>query len=533
MGKKIRKKTLMRKFILLAIAAFLAATSTFAQQSRQSQHTPDGILHENMVASFSGLAYNWVYGWYNISSDASAASIVEGTDGNIYVKGLVPNFLGDAFWVKAEPIGGGGRYVIHRQVAGEYPSYNEVDYISRLVYSDAQGSFVEATNTDLFLTYSGGVLTLDPAGIDASGLPSYAYGLVSDYYEVPTPEAGYGYYWNLTIREENGQIVELPEGAEVETLVLQHQEGSKDVRVAFFGDKVYVNSYSNLPGWYVGTIHGNKVTFKNGQFLGLDPYYDSYEWLITAHLYEAYDEENGEYYTAAEIVDEVVFDYDAATKTMTAPEDAALFINGAKNRIYYAERYMSPKFFVFKEVPAVPADPVITRYWDYDDNYGNAELDFTISSFDVNGNYMTPSKLTYSLYVDNELFEFDPVEYEGLAEPITEIPYGVAPDSNIGTTWLCIFFRPMENIGLQTIYRGADVEQRSNIVYYDLKTQEVYTEPYSNPVTAIKGVNTQQQDRVVYYDAAGRRVQANAKGFVLKTVTTADGTQKTVKVIRK
>ena len=146
---------------------------------------------------------------------------------------------------------------------------------------------------------------------------------------------------------------------------------------------------------------------------------------------------------------------------------------------------------------------------------------------------MTPSKLTYSLYVDNELFEFDPVEYEGLAEPITEIPYGVAPDSNIGTTWLCIFFRPMENIGLQTIYRGADVEQRSNIVYYDLKTQEVYTEPYSNPVTAIKGVSTQQQDNVVYYDASGRRVQANAKGFVLKTVTTADGTQKTVKVIRK
>ena len=53
-----------------------------------------------------------------------------------------------------------------------------------------------------------------------------------------------------------------------------------------------------------------------------------------------------------------------------------------------------------------------------------------------------------------------------------------------------------------------------------------------NPVTAVKGVSTQQQASVVYYDAAGRRVQANAKGLLLKTVTTADGSQKTVKVIR-
>lgn len=576
----------MRKFTLLVVAALIAATSTFAQQGRQSQNnrqqapaldrqqvaqvlnqqphsqksqravqlgglqqaastqalarrnaegiadTPAGTLHETMIAAFSGLAYNWLFGYMDISTDASPASLVEGADGNLYIKGLTPSFYGEAYWVKAEPTGEANRYVIHRQVAGEYPNYDEIDYISRLVYDEEAGDFVEADDTDLFLTYADGVLTLDPAEIDESGLPDYAYGLVNDYWGDFAPDASYGYYWNLSLSELAEEITELPADATVETLVLQHQEGGKEVQVAFVGDKVYVQSYSYVPGWYVGTVSGDKVTFKSGQFLGLDTYYNSYEWLIAGHIYEAYDEEYDEYYTAADIVDEVVFDYDAATKTLTAPEDAALFINGAKDRIYYAERYLSPKFYVFDEVPAVPADPIIDNFWDYDDYYENAELDFTIPQLDADGNYINVSKLSYSLFVDNELFEFTPDEYEDLAEPITEVPVGTSPDYYINLNWLCIFFQPAENIGLQTIYRGADVEMRSNIVYYDVNTQEVYTEPYVNPVTAVKGVSTQQQASVVYYDAAGRRVQANAKGLLLKTVTTADGSQKTVKVIR-
>lgn len=582
----------MKKFTLLAVAALVAATSTFAQTGRQQSlnqrhqrvsltpqqaqralsqpsrtqqrmnaitatasqqtaalaraprlipsdairttETPEGVVHDNLAASFQSVYYSWWYGWQNGSSDNSPATIVEGADGNLYIKGLTPQLFDDwYYWVKAEPTDQPGRYVIHKQIAGYYASYDEEDNISRVVYDYDADAFVEDTETDFYVNYADGVLSTDPVEVDSYGLPTWGYGVVYEYGGESYTETSAGIYWNLSISEFNEQITELPEGAEVETLVLQHQEGGKEVQVAFVGNQVYVQSYPSAPGWYVGTVSGDKVTFKNGQFLGYDTNYSSYVWLITGHTYEAYDEDYEEYYTAADVVDEVVFDYDAASKTLTAAADDALFINGAKDRVYYAERYIGPKIYVFTEVAAVPADPEITNFWDYDEDYESSEVDFTIRTFDVDGNFILASKLSYSVYVDNELFEFDPDEYEELPQAITEIPYGTQPDSYINPTWVAFYFQPAENVGLQTIYRGLGVELRSNIVYIDVNTRDTYTVPYQNPVTAIKGVNTQQVGAVVYHDVAGRTVQAGAKGFVLKTVTLADGTQKTLKVVRK
>ena len=562
----------MRKFTLIILAALLAATTTFAQtNSREQRHpakgqslaqfqrsarqgsravskqlraeqntlqrqhkavskqqvrraagisfdeTPEGTVIDNLVASYKGIAYSWFYGWYDSSSDGNSATIVEGTDGNLYIKGLTPVLYDDDyFWIKAEKAEGENEYVVHKQVAGYYSYYDEDDYITRLVYDEESSYYVEAEDTDLKFTYKDGVLTL---------AEDTYYGIV--YEDEGEWEWDGAVYWNFKAEPLTETYAVLPEGVEAEEFVLQYDEGAKPVQLAIVGNKVYVQSYSTVPGWYVGTISGDKVTFENNQFLGYDTRYTSFQWLTTATLSEEWDEEYEEYYTAATITDRLEFDYNAEARTLTAPENTALFINGAKDRIYYAERYLNPRFFVFNEVAAVPADPEITNWWDYDEYYESAELDFNISTTDVDGNYITPAKLSYQVYVDDELFVFEQDEYEDLDGDYDELPYGYSDGYWIGETYLSLFFQPAKSVGLQSIYRGGGVENRSNIVVYDLETGD------TGLVTGISRTETKTVSDEGYYDATGRKVAADAKGFVIKTVTFADGSKKSYKVIRK
>lgn len=562
----------MKNFTMIAVAALIAATSAFAQsgQRRQSEPQqkpssgltrydvrqalnhqsrvfstrstantflqgvsrraeaivaqPEGTLHDDLAAWVSGIGLGW-FGWQDASSDAAPAAIVEGTDGCLYIKGITPQFGGTSYWLKAEPTAQAGRYVIHRQVAGEYAQYEETEYIARLVYSDEAEDFVEADDTDIYVNYADGVLTTDPVETDEYGLPEWAYGLVNDYFGPWAPDGSYGYYWNLTIKEFTEHIAVLPTGAEVKDMVIEHAEGYQDAQVAFVGDKVYVQAYAGTPGWIVGTRSGDMVTFQSGQYLGFDEDYNTNLWFWAATVEQEYDPEYDDYYVNYELTDNIVLEYDAESDVLSpVDENTAIIINASQSKVYYAEAYSNPTFFSFTEVAAVPADPVITDFWDYDEDYENAELDFEIPTVDVDGNYITPKKLSYSVFVDNEVFEFEPEEYPSLTEPLTEIPYGTTPDEYIGETYLCIFFQPAENIGLQSIYRGAGVEKRSNIVLYDVNKGEV---------VGVQSVAAQPSAADGYFDLAGRRVQADAKGFVMKVVTMADGTRKTYKVVRK
>lgn len=497
---------------------------------------PQGTLYE-LKAAFNAIAYNWLSGYYDASTDASPMKVVEGTDGNLYISNLVPSlYATEYYWVKAEAKGD-GKYVIKKQPIGYYGSegYEELDYVARLEMNEEGTSYIESENSDINITWKDGVLSTD---IDMQE-GDYVYGViyedyVSDESDELTWEWGGSANWNLKASIMTEEYITPPAGAKVEDMILEFVEGdtksSKNVKVAFVDDKVYVQSYENVPGWYVGTISGNKVTFEGNQFLGLDEYYNSYQYLTTATVEEAYDEEYDETYFEPTIASDIVFDYDAATKTLTAPKNTAMYINGSTSRIYYAEAYVAPKLYFFKEVAATPADPVITYFWDYDEAYASAELDFNIPTFDTEGNYITPEKLSYQVYVDNEVFTFEKDEYEALDKDYTVLPYGFTDNEWIAQSYLCLFFQPAENVGLQSIYTGGGEEHRSNIVYYNIETGE--TEVVSG-IKSVGASNVKGVAREAYYDATGRQVNADAKGFVIKSVTFADGSKKNFKVVRK
>ena len=515
--------------------------SRAADASTIITETPEGTLYDQVMLSYGAYGRNWLYGIMDVSTDGGMGKIVDGADGNVYIYNL-PTYLNAGSWVKAERAEG-DTIVIHRQLIDQREGSDAVYdyYITKMVWewtdeAAGEGRFVEAQgDTDMKLLYKDGVLNSIEANTDPFVEGSYALGAVyTTDNETFTWEGATN--WNLHYEPLTDELVQLPDGAELETITVSYSDingnnSAEQVKIAFVGNDVYLNVFQQ--GVYAkGTIEGDKLIFKSGQYLG--SYYNTYYIFFVGERFKTVvDPSTGQEYQTAEIIDEQAFDYNADDRSFKT--DDALVINAAKTspRLYLSA-LLAPSFYFFKEVPAIPANPQITNYNATYSQWGYNALQFTLSATDKDGNFIVPEKLTWMAYIDDEPFIFSPDDYEGLTEDMEEIPYGFI-DSNydIYTSYFTIFFEPAKNVGIQTIYRGGDKENRSDIVYYDLATSETYTEPFDNTTVGVAGVSAAQPATVAYHDAQGRRVAANAKGLVIKTVTQANGTSRSIKRFQK
>lgn len=563
----------MKKFTLTLAAALLAVTSAFSQTAASLQpltsfspkalaqqplqqlqlpvarnahraplfEQPAGKLFDQVVASYGGYGRNWLYGLMDVSTDGGMGKIVEGDDGNIYIYNL-PTYVNCESWVKCERAEG-DTIVIKKQMIDQREGSEAVYdyYITRVVWqwtdeAAGEGVFVEEEG-DIKLLYNNGELRSTDENKDPFQEGSYAIGCV--YTTDGTTFTWEGATnWNLFYQPLTEGLVELPEGAELETITVSYKNvngnsAAEQVKVAFVGNEVYLNVYQQ--GVYIkGTIEGDKLTFKSGQYVG-NYAGQYYLFFVGERYYTIHDDATDQDVQAAELLDALVFDYDAEKRSFKT--DDVLVINVGKNTTHlYLTALVAPYFYFYEEVPATPADPVVTNYNATLSQWGYNALQFTISATDVDGNFIVPEKLTWRAWIDDEPFIFSPDDYEDLTEEMEEIPYGFSlPSFDIYTSFYTFYFEPAKNVGIQTIYRGGGEERRSNIVYFDLATSQIVkevdeefivTSVHETPAQA-KAVST------VYHDAAGRLVKADAKGFVVKTVTLADGTTRSFKQIRK
>ena len=532
-------KTMARTMQQLPAGQPAARIARAADASTILFEQPEGTLYDNLVASYGGYSMNWLYGLMDVSTDGGMAKIVDGADGNVYIYNL-PTSLNAGSWVKAERAEG-DTLVIHRQLIDQREGNDAVYdyYITKLVWEwvdeeAGEGRFVEAQgDTDIKLIFSNGVLTSTEENIDPFVEGNYAIGAVyTTDGEKFTWEGATN--WNIRIEALTDEPIQLPAGAELETITVSYStptgvSTADQVKCAFVGDDIYLL----ISGAYIkGTISSDKVIFKSGQYLGI--YYGAYHlFFVGEHYFPIVDEATGNTQYGAELLDELVFDYDAANRSFKTDEVFVINVGKQTTRLYLTA-LVAPHFYFFEEVPATPADPTITNYNATLSEYGYNALQFRIEATDTDGNFLVPEKLSWQAYIDDEPFIFTPDDYEGLTEEMEEIPYGWY-DSNydIYTSFFTFYFEPAKNVGIQTIYRGAGVERRSNIVYFDLATSQIVTEPWNNTETGIASASTAATQAVTYFDAAGRKVNADAKGLVIKQVTLADGTLKTVKLIRK
>ena len=182
-------------------------------------------------------------------------------------------------------------------------------------------------------------------------------------------------------------------------------------------------------------------------------------------------------------------------------------------------------------VPAVPANPEVTDFFDSGREDGFTRLDFNINLFDVEGNPLNSDYLTYSIYVDNdELFTFDYDTYganNGFDTDMTEIPYGYSGyDFYLRRVY---FYRTNQGenpfftwrIGIQVHYTVEGVRNSSDIVYL-----EVY-----EPSAVSEMAGGKEVSAVRYFNMAGQEL-SQPQGLTIQVTTFTDGTTMATKVIK-
>ena len=156
--------------------------------------------------------------------------------------------------------------------------------------------------------------------------------------------------------------------------------------------------------------------------------------------------------------------------------------------------------------PAAPLPPKLTAFQAYDPNQwgGPGGLQFTLSYYSSDFNYLDPSQLYYNLYIDDELVTFSPDDYQNLETEMTDVPYSFSDqyefykyDENHCT----IYYKDVKKkIGMEAVYVDGDLRFGSGITEYYPNGDPTGVDMTEATVKQIKSVD--------FYDLSGRKLSA-------------------------
>ena len=181
--------------------------------------------------------------------------------------------------------------------------------------------------------------------------------------------------------------------------------------------------------------------------------------------------------------------------------------------------------------PAAPLPPKLTAFQAYDPNPwgGPGGLQFTLSYYSSDFNYLDPSHLYYNLYIDDELVTFSPDDYQNLKTEMTDVPYSFSDqyefykyDENHRTIY---FYKDVKKkIGMEAVYVDGDLRFGSGITEYYPNGDPTGVDMTEATVKQIKSVD--------FYDLSGRKLSAPAKGICIRTITYTDGSKASRKIVK-
>ena len=297
---------------------------------------------------------------------------------------------------------------------------------------------------------------------------------------------------------------------------LKTEEVSRYLKLGVLGNDVYVRGLcAQLPyAWVKGTLNGDDATFEKGQFYG-----------VYSDMTGNYPLYFGGNYFGEDFVD-MQFDYDFMTASFSKVT-TYMVLNSEKSSLEPYEKYANVKLSMLRDEVKTPAAPSVVEFQPYVEQYDMGYVRFSIPTTDTSGKALIFSKLGYAVYSDKggtvEPITFTPSEYDGLDANTTVLPYEMSNGSTIylGGSFLILYswMKDFDRIGVQAVYTGGGEEKRSDIVWYDINT-------------GIESVKASAGQHSQYFDLQGRRVDANAKGVVIRKTTLSDGSVKTVKIVR-
>ena len=407
-----------------------------------------------------GAFYNsWGY-LFSTYQDGGAMKIVFADDGKtVYMQDPISQATTGA-WVKGTLSTNGktltfplNQFIIYYDDMGYGLMTAWVD-----VWVDDNGSLHQTTNSDIhqavFTIRDDGTISLNGSSGDVDTFECSGLGLI---YDDDLTWAGYA-DWESVYTPFDGTPVELPDGAALEDFSMSYVDSygsasGKMVKVAMMDNDVYVQGFSDYvpDGVMKGTLTGNKVLFPSDQYIG-----------IGSSMFINMMGIDADYM----ILDNLEFDYDAATRTMTASD-----ILAAVAGLNVMEEYGQPVIAPYVDHAATPANPEIIEFVDNGElggiNYGS----FNVPTVDVNGDFIDPNKLYYRIYFDDdELFRFGPDEYPYVDQYMTDVPYYYTEGYDFGVGGATVYFYEtgFQRVGIQSVFRGGGEEHVSDIVYMQL-----------------------------------------------------------------
>ena len=435
---------------------------------------PEGT---QMIYSRSGSAY-YVYIFYvvNTSFTGGVGNVVFGPGNEVYIQDIISQVrLGS--WIKGTLNG--------NKITIDFPYQaadldGDVYYVELLKYDANEQWYVPSEKQSLTLDYDPATGTISSPENSAIATGESIIGLVDDGFEW----VGYA-DWDVNMTKMTDEPVTAPAGIETEVYSLSAPGYSGSLcNVGFDGNDIYVQGlYEAMPdAWVKGTVSGDKVTFSNGQYIGPDMSMGLHQYLVSATVEQVWDDYYGEFYDEYTLADQdIVFDYDATTKSLT--NSSVFLINAGKDEVYYAAAFSEAQIKPFEEVAATPANPTLSTIYEggysyYSWGYGWGYLLFNIPCSDTDGNFIVADKLSYVVYtkVNGEVKEYtlSPEDYIYLDEPMTEIPYNYSDNYDVGQygtdNYLYYYVVGPEEFGVQSIYRGAGEERRSEIVWAQVQS---------------------------------------------------------------
>jgi hypothetical protein len=479
---------------------------------------PEGKLIDKLYRMGTGGYLMW---GFNMSRtyDGLYGRIVEDAQGNIYIDKMFSEYPYTG-WVKAEK--GVGDTVIVKcpqtvcQVDGAYFYVNSM--VQQMMEDSTKTFVVNEKNNEVKFVWKDGVLT--QYGETMLGITDNQGGWT-----------GYSEKQMVFKPQTDKMITPNIGSATLEDyVIMSHPNDSttsgRVVKVAINGDHVYMKGLSDnlMESWIEGTKTADKVVFNSNQYLGTGENNDYHFYFKTGAVAKVYIPYFDMYMDSIYFNNKIELDYNATNRTMKS--DSAIFINAGKDNLYHKEYFNQPDIRPYKEVAATPKDPKIISFYPFSEEKGTGFIKFNAYSLDVDGNFIDPAKVYYSLYLDDKQLLFKPENYESLKEATTDIPYTMDDEWNFyvyGDTHRVYFYTgDFTKMGVQVIYKGGGETRKSNIVYLVVDgIQNVSASDSGN----VKGIS--------YFDLSGRKIANPVRGLYFKATVYDNGTTTNEKVLMR
>jgi hypothetical protein len=365
------------------------------------------------------------------------------------------------------------------------------------------------------------VMTTDDAGQIVSVLDNYVLNIAPDgtitvpseyadvmlgvYEEDPDDPGFYCFSYDYSFEQiTDYPTTALPQGATLSQWVLSYEDTARLVEAGVIDGTLYVKGLTeNCPDDLLcGTISADGVaSLPIGTLLtsGDLQYYRFYCAIIDgddSDSDDSDDEEEDETITLNPVSAlELTISADGSTIAQTNPSVCIAEVDYAYTEAisYFNDATLTA---YAGDVAATPAAPSII--WDEDFEYFLID----IPNSDVDGNFINPSLLTYTLVIDGKDYTFNPDTYEGFEAPLTAIPYDYTDNWDLGiygTQRLIFFYDSWTTAGVYTTYTAGGEARNSAITYV---TDD----------SAISEVSADAPTAVTYFDLTGRQVKRPCSG---------------------